>query len=900
MSSGTERGVDEALGLSDTTLRRALEDDAADAVTDAEVRQALFGVSSAPMLVGRFVTLQVLGRGSFGTVYLAYDPRLDRRVALKVLTVRGREDNIELLREARALAQLEHPNVVTIFDAFETAQGLPAIAMAYVEGVTAHRRLLERDPPPPLREIVDVFAQAALGMAAAHRAGIVHRDFKPDNLMVGADGTVRVTDFGLAVPVSETLESAEALLVGTPMFLPPETFSGKAQGPAGDVYAFGVALFWAVQRRRPFSETTAAALALAKRCGPLYLPAHHPSWLRAMVERATDPDPQLRPSFDAICRELTRRRSRPRRWGLLAGLGIAAVAIALPRGTSGTDCDAAGAAVDEVWAPADRQRLRDALAAIEVEGAREVADRVVGAVDRYTEQWRPARREACWAVAQADPRTVAEQGQRAACLDEGMVALHALLAVLHEADPAMIPVADDALAGMLDVSTCADPDRTRHLSPSEDPDVASDVARARLQLLPLLARLRLTRTAADERALRALLDDPVVPRAPALRAELELRVADYARVTLDLEQRIEFARRGVLSAEEHRLDGLLLESLLVLGGLETLAGHLPQAQDSLARAQAWSRRLRSDPADQAALALARGRLLMVSGRPEAAAAVLAEAAAIGDTLSSVQVGFNARLHLATAHRELGRPQEALAVLEWLERELASDPGLAAQGTGAVLAKQAHARLDLGDTSGAQDTAERALAWLRARETPRNVNTTGILHVVGEVRRRCGRLREAEAVLREASTLTEELGSSNRDVVDDSLARVLRDQERFEEALAVHRRVLEWQRTTFGTEDGRLTWTRADVAEGLRLVGRCDQATPLVQQALEEWEARDEFRASAAGLRTLGQCQAAAGDIEAARASLQRARERAAGASATSDERDTMAAIETAIAALDPR
>ena len=167
MSSGTERGVDEALGLSDTTLRRALEDDAADAVTDAEVRQALFGVSSAPMLVGRFVTLQVLGRGSFGTVYLAYDPRLDRRVALKVLTVRGREDNIELLREARALAQLEHPNVVTIFDAFETAQGLPAIAMAYVEGVTAHRRLLERDPPPPLREIVDVFAQAALGMAEA-------------------------------------------------------------------------------------------------------------------------------------------------------------------------------------------------------------------------------------------------------------------------------------------------------------------------------------------------------------------------------------------------------------------------------------------------------------------------------------------------------------------------------------------------------------------------------------------------------------------------------------------------------------------------------------------------------------------------------------------------------------
>ncbi|MBK8717126.1 MAG: protein kinase [Deltaproteobacteria bacterium] len=103
-------------------------------MTDAEVRQALFGVSSAPMLVGRFVTLQVLGRGSFGTVYLAYDPRLDRRVALKVLTVRGREDNIELLREARALAQLEHPNVVTIFDAFETAQGLPAIAMAYVEG----------------------------------------------------------------------------------------------------------------------------------------------------------------------------------------------------------------------------------------------------------------------------------------------------------------------------------------------------------------------------------------------------------------------------------------------------------------------------------------------------------------------------------------------------------------------------------------------------------------------------------------------------------------------------------------------------------------------------------------------------------------------------------------------
>src|SRR4051812_48807456 len=180
--------------------------------------------------IGRYVVLGLVGRGGMGEVYAAYDPELDRRVALKLLApgggatagIESDEARARLLREAQAIARLSHPNVVVVHDA-GTYRGRVFIAMEFVEGLTLADWLKER--PRAWRELQEVFGQAGRGLAAAHEAGLVHRDFKPHNVMVRADGEVRVMDFGLARSVLDPQPSP----VGTP---PAERPAGAALEPA--------------------------------------------------------------------------------------------------------------------------------------------------------------------------------------------------------------------------------------------------------------------------------------------------------------------------------------------------------------------------------------------------------------------------------------------------------------------------------------------------------------------------------------------------------------------------------------------------------------------------------------------------------------------------------------------
>ena len=145
--------------------------------------------------VGRYEILGVIGEGGMSFVYLAHDPELDRDVALKLMRVRvGSEGARRLRREAQALAQLSHPNVVPVYDAGMVG-GQAFVAMEYVEGNTLRRWLRGK---PPWRKVLGVMIEAGQGLAAAHARGLIHRDFKPDNVLIGDDGRVRVLDFGLA------------------------------------------------------------------------------------------------------------------------------------------------------------------------------------------------------------------------------------------------------------------------------------------------------------------------------------------------------------------------------------------------------------------------------------------------------------------------------------------------------------------------------------------------------------------------------------------------------------------------------------------------------------------------------------------------------------------------------
>jgi serine/threonine protein kinase len=236
--------------------------------------------------VGRYLVLSALGAGGMGVVFAAYDPQLDRKVALKLLragiTYNTKDARTRLRREAQAIAQLSHPNVVNVYDVGTTDDGDLYIAMEFVEGDTL--TLWLKKYPRTWRDIVDVFLQAARGLLAAHSVGLLHRDFKPDNVLVGGDGRVRVTDFGLARSVITPEDAVRApgrfrrpssspgpsalnveltatgTVLGTPRYMAPEQLKGPDIDHRADQFSFCVALYEALYGMHPLPGSTAVSM----------------------------------------------------------------------------------------------------------------------------------------------------------------------------------------------------------------------------------------------------------------------------------------------------------------------------------------------------------------------------------------------------------------------------------------------------------------------------------------------------------------------------------------------------------------------------------------------------------------------------------------------------------------
>src|SRR4051812_35084898 len=265
-------------------------------------------------VVGRYDILRHLASGGMGAVYTAYDPQLDRRVALKVLTGRGDSEvsqerhQLRLQREAQAMARLTHPNVVAVHDV-GTFQGRVFLAMEFGDGVNLRQWLEEGKRS--WREVRDLFVQAGQGLAAAHAVRLIHRDFKPDNVLIGKDGRARVADFGLARPTQESrhddLEEREdrtgsvelALLdtpltqagtvMGTPRYMAPEQIRAELTDERTDQFSFAVALYDALYGVRPFEPKTLAERLTAIEAGRIQAPpSGHgvPEWLGQAVRRA--------------------------------------------------------------------------------------------------------------------------------------------------------------------------------------------------------------------------------------------------------------------------------------------------------------------------------------------------------------------------------------------------------------------------------------------------------------------------------------------------------------------------------------------------------------------------------------------------------------------------------------
>ncbi|HEU0035360.1 MAG TPA: protein kinase, partial [Kofleriaceae bacterium] len=258
--------------------------------------------------VGRYVIGDVLGTGGMGIVYSARDPDLDRDVAIKILRpelARVHPDATRrIVREAQAMARVAHPNVVSVFDV-GTLGDQVFVAMERVTGTSLRAWLA--DAPRTRAQILEVFLAAGRGLVAAHDAGIVHRDFKPDNVLVGHDGRVRVTDFGLAYSEHDPDEPA---IAGTPAYMSPEQHAGGNLDPRSDQFSFAVALYEALYGERPFAGATREQLAEAIARGQVRPPrgsARVPGSMRAIVVRALSATPGARyPTLDAMLRALAR------------------------------------------------------------------------------------------------------------------------------------------------------------------------------------------------------------------------------------------------------------------------------------------------------------------------------------------------------------------------------------------------------------------------------------------------------------------------------------------------------------------------------------------------------------------------------------------------------------------
>jgi tetratricopeptide (TPR) repeat protein len=732
--------------------------------------------------IGKYIVLDTLGQGAMGLVLRAYDPTLDRAVALKLVhPARGaaREGlaKARLVAEARALARVSHPNVVSVF-AVGVIDERVFVAMELVPGIDLARWL--RAQPRPWKQVVDVFVAAARGLSAVHAAGIVHRDVKPANILVGDDGRVRIGDFGIAraddgfssspagvesehsdalVPVEGPL-TAEGLTVGTPAYMAPEQHDGADVGPAADQYALCVALYEGLYGRRPFDVNT-RRLRNAKRTPPSAPPRDRdvPRWLFAVVVRGLQPDPRARhPDVDALADALQRDPARRRR--AIAGVAIGVLALAGFASWTLTrpgPCDDVGTRLVGAWDAPTQERVMAAFSASSRPYAEAMADRVGRRLDSYAEAWTATAHEACLATRVRGEQSDAMLDRRMACLDGRR---HQLAAVTQ----LMIGGGDDVVDRAMDLVATVEP-----VSGCDD-----------------LAALAAGLTPNDDLARRSAVD----------AAREQLARADAALSAGRIAEALALSGEVGTIADDIGYEPLQAEVLLVRGSAHDLAGSMPEARRDLERGL-W--------------------LAVGSGHERIAARIAAKLV----------------WHLGEREQDLAGAERLAELGRVLVRRAGDDPTAAAalhDATGAALSNEARWDEAIAEHEAAIRVAESSGNELQAIKARYNIGTTLFAR---------GDLSKAHDVFAQVvDAFGEEVGRDHPDTLNAraSLAATLPgDAEGIAQAEAVEREIVARYREIYGPDSIKLAGALTNLAATVGRQGRQQDALALYREALPIYE-----------------------------------------------------------------
>ncbi|MEM6991132.1 MAG: protein kinase [Myxococcota bacterium] len=462
----------------------------------AAVHNRLFASSRAPTRVDRFVIEERLGAGGMGVVFSARDEQLQRKVALKLLhsdtAGRGTEGRARLIREARALARLSHRNVVSVHEV-GTHGGRVFVAMEFLEGKSFNRWL--EDDDRTLANVIETLEQVGRGLSAAHAGGVVHRDVKPANVIIGSDGRACLVDFGLAAaldddavwdevevteaarPRAERNEKLEGPLMtrtgavmGTPAYMSPEQHVGGQVDARTDQFSFAVMAWEALYGVRPFQSETRGGLLAAIASGVKDVGTRRgPARLRAALTRALEARADARfPTMDELLDAFGIGRRRARRRLLLAGAPLVAVSLGAAIALAPEPCADAGEAS---WWQAARP---DAVALLEAHPT------TLTRLDAYAARWSTGAHEAC--VAAQQPSTQEHAAQATVCLSNRARRAEAMLAAI-EAEPAvMLSTPKDLEMVLPDPMACLDPTRGTDAPTPQDPAAHALLVRGLVEL----------------------------------------------------------------------------------------------------------------------------------------------------------------------------------------------------------------------------------------------------------------------------------------------------------------------------------------------------------------------------------------------------------------------------------